>query len=223
MPAIGPNNEYYYHNSSPHTAPHHLQGQPMPPNSYSNLIEVAPYGALNTSNVDCIRKQSENRRKPTIAVQKGNVLEIVPSAEFQCDKSAESMETDKSDKNNPIDKQQQAMQWHNQERMKRKLDRHKKRMERAKRRDFLLQELNRLSHLMTVGEDGKIVKAGEILKQIEFDGTSIKLANSKENDDSDEQEAIYIEPTIHSYDPQAASGRSILSERNGSDKTSVTK
>lgn len=222
MPPIGPNNEYYYHNSSPHVAPHQLQSQPMPPNSYSNLVEVARYGAANSSNVDCIRKQSENRRKPTIAVQKGNVLEIVPSAELQCDKSAESMETNKLDKINPIDKQhQQALQWHNQERIKRKLDRHNKRMERAKRRDFLLSELNRLSHLMTVGEDGKIVKAGEILKQIEFDGTSIKLINSKENDDSDEHEAIYIEPPIHSYDPQAASGRSILSERNGSNKISM--
>lgn len=224
MTPIGVNNEYYYHNSSPHGAPHHMQNALIAPNSYSNLIEVAPYGVSNSSNVDCIRKQSENRRKPTIAVQKGNVLEIVPSAELQCDRNVDSMDMDKSDKVHAVDKQhQQALQWQKQERMKRKMERHKKRLERAKRKKFLLSELSRLSHLMTVGEDGKIVKASEILKQIEFDGNIIKVTNSKETDDNDEQEDIYIEPPIHSYDPQANVGRSILSERNGSDKTAVSK
>lgn len=222
MTSMGPNSEYYYHNSSAHGAPHHLQNPSIAPNSYSNLIEVAPYGVSNSSNVDCIRKQSENRRKPTIAVQKGNVLEIVPCAELQCDKNVDAMDIDKSDKVHAVDKQhQQALQWQKQERMKRKLERHKKRLERAKRKKYLLGELNRLSHLMTVGEDGKIVKASEILKQIEFDGNIIKLTNSKDADDDEELEDIYIEPPIHFYNPEAAVGRSILSERNGSDKITV--
>lgn len=218
-------NEYFYHNASAHAQSHHLSNQVIPPNSYSNLIEVAPYGTQNSSNIDCIRKQTDNRRKPTIAVQKGNVLEIVPSAELQCDRNADATDPGKSDKILSIEKQQlqQALLRRKQERYKRKLERHKKRVDRIERKTFYLNELNRMSHLMTVGEDGKIVKASEILKQITFDGTSIKLANAKENDDIEDHEDIYIEPPIHSYDPQAIIGRSILSERNGSDKSSITK
>lgn len=219
MPTLGPNNEYYYQNSPSHAPPHHLPNQSIPPNSFSNLIEVSPYGVPNT-NVDCMRKPPDNRRKPTNAVQKGNVLEIVPSAEILCDRNIDSADTDKSDKVHLIEKQhQQALQRQKQERLKRKMERHQKRLDRSKRKEFLLAELNRLSHLMIFGEDGKIVKAGEILKSIVYDGTTIKLANSKELDDDEEMEEIFMEPPIFSYDPQAAVGRSILSDRNEAEKT----
>lgn len=229
--AMGANSEYYYHNSSSSHAPpsqvtphqqQHLANQSMPSNSYSNLIEVSPYGTPDSSNVDCIRKQSENRRKPTIAVQKGNVLEIVPIADVQCDRNADPNDIDKSDRVMAIEKQhQQALLRQKQDRIKRKMERHQKRLDRAKRKEFLLNELNRLSHLMTVDDDGKIVKASEILKSLTFDGTSIKLANAKETDDNDEHEDVYIEPPIHSYDPQAAVIRSILSDRNDNERTST--
>lgn len=217
MPYHGPNNEYYF-NSSP--ASNHLSAnQSHSLNSFSNLIEVSPYGVpSNSSNVDCIRKQSESRRKPTIAVQKGNVLEIVPSADVLCDKNNEMCDADKSDKAGFIDKQhQQALQRQKQDRFKRKMERYQKRLDRNKRKEFLLNELGRLSHLMIFGDDGKVVKAGEILKSVVFDGATIKLENSKELDDSDDDaksEEIFVEPIIYSYDPRATVGRSILLERN---------
>lgn len=227
MPYNGPNNEYYY-NSSP-AATHHASANHSHPqlNSFSNLIEVSPYGMPpNSSNVDCIRKQTESRRKPTIAVQKGNVLEIVPNADVPCDKSNETDETEKSDKANFINKQhQQALQRQNKERYKRKMERCQKRLDRNNRKKFLLNELERLSHLMIFGDDGKVAKAGEILKSLVFDGTTIKMANAKEEDDDDDDEKceeIFIEPTIYSYDPRATVGRGILFERN-SDKDSTAK
>lgn len=222
MATMGTNSEYYYHNSSPHAAPpHHLPNQSIPSNSYSNLIEVSPYGTPNSSNVDCIRKQSEsNRRKPTIAVQKGNVLEIVPSAELLCDRNAiDPTDIEKTDKVLAIEKQhQQALLRQKQDRIKRKMERHQKRLDRAKRKDFLLTELSRLSHLMTVGDDGKIVKASEILKSLTFDGTNVKLANANDTDEHDTHEDIYIEPPIHSYDAQAIVSKGILSGRIDVDK-----
>lgn len=196
MPVMPPNSEYYYHTAPP--------TQPMVPNAYSNLIEVSPYGPPNPSIVDCMRKQSENRRKPTIAVQKGNVLEIVPSAELQCDSSTDF---DKSEKSQPAEKQQIRQK---QDRNKRKLERHQKRAERAKHKEFLMTDLNRLSHLMMFDDNGKMIRAGEILKTIKFDGSSIKL-DSKEDD---EMEEIYIEPTVYTYDPNTVIKKGILSDRN---------
>lgn len=228
MSGMGTNNDYFYHTSPSQgpLPPHHLANQQsVAPNAFSNLIEVSPYGAPN-SNVDYMRKLHDmnNRRKPTNAVQKGNVLEIVPSAEIMCDKNHESVDMDKSDKVHLIDKQHQlALQRQKQERLKRKLERHQKRIERSKRKEFLLAELNRLSHLMIFGDDGKIVKAGEILKSIVFDGTTVKLANAKELDDDDDMEELYTEPQLFTYDPQAIVGRSILLERNDTDKSSTGK
>lgn len=220
MPYHGPNNEYYY-NSSP-AAPHHPSANHSHPqqNSFSNLIEVSPYAGMppSTSNVDCIRKQTESKRKPTIAVQKGNVLEIVPSADVPCDKINETNEDEKSDKTEFMNKQhQQALQRQSKERYKRKMERCQKRLDRNNRKKFLLNELERLSHLMIFGDDGKVAKAGEILKSLVFDGATIKTGNSKElddDDDDDKEEEIFIEPTIHSYDPRATVGRGILFERN---------
>lgn len=212
MPYHGPSNEYYNYNSSHHPP----ANQAHPPNSFSNLIELSsPYGmSSNSSNVDCIRKQSEQpRRKPTIAVQKGNVLEIVPSADVLCDKNSVGDADKSTDKAGFIDKQhQQALQRQKQDRYKRKMERYQKRLDRNKRREFLLNELGRLSHLMIFGDDGKVIKAGEILKSLVFDGATIKLANSKEldHDEDAELEEIFVEPIIHSYDPQATVGRSIL-------------
>lgn len=224
-PPMGPNSEYYYHNTSSHApSSHHLSNQSNASNSFSNLIEVSPYGTPNTLNIDYNRKPPEIRRKPTNAVQKGNVLEIVPSAELQCERNTDSTDIDKSIKVLAIENQhQQALLRQKQDRIKRKMERHQKRLEREKRKEYLLHELSRLSHLMTVGDDGKIVKASEILKSITFDGTNIKLENAKEIDEHDEQEDIYIEPQIYSYDPQAIVGKSILSERNDGEKISTSK
>lgn len=222
IPVLGANSEYYYHNAAnAPPPPHHLSNQAIPPNSFSNLIEVSPYGAPNSSNVDCMRKQPDNRRKPTIAVQKGNVLEIVPSAELQCDKNIniDTMDIEKPDKMSLIDKQhQQALQRHKAERMKRKRERHQKRLERNKRKEFLLTEINRMSHFFMYGDDHKVIKAGEVLKTMKFDGSSIK---AKEQDGNEEE--IYVEPPIHTYDPQATVGRSILSERNNGERSSTPK
>lgn len=215
-PSIPSNNEFYYSATPPPTH-HHLPNQSMPPNSYSNLIEVSPHGVPNSSNVDCVRKQQiDNRRKPTIAVQKGNVLEIVPCAEIQCDKNSETNNAEKSDKLLSVEKQ--ALQ-----RQKRKIERNQKRHERKQRKEYLTNELTRLSHHMTFASDGKVVKAGELLKGITFDGTTIKSANSKDDDENEDLEDIYIEPPVHSYDPQAPIGRSILSERNDPDRIPTKK
>lgn len=213
MASMGSNHEYFYHTSSSQgpLQSHHLTNQSMLPNVFSNLIEVSPYGAPINTNVDHTRKSFDNRRKPTIAVQKGNVLEIVPSADILCDKNNDSTDAMKSDKVSLIDKQhQQALQRQKHERLKRKVERHQIRIERSKRKEFLLAELNRLSHLMIFGEDGKIVKAGEILKSIVFDGTTVKLANSKELEDDEEMEEFYSDPPVYTYDPHAAVQRSCL-------------
>lgn len=216
IPVMGANNEFYYHNPLP---PSHLSNQAIPPNSFSNLIEVSPYGVPNSLNVDCIRKLPENRRKPTNAVQKGNVLEIVPSAEPHSDKNIDPLDIERSDKMSLIDKQhQQALQRQKQERLKRKMERHQKRLDRNKRKEFLLTEISRMSHMMMFGDDRKVMKAGEALKTMKFDGNSIK---TKETDGNEEE--IYVEPQIYSYDPQAMVGRSILSERNDAEKISTPK
>lgn len=213
IPAMNANTEFYYHNAPPSHLP---PNQSHPPNSYSNLIEVSQYGVPNLSNVDCMRKQPDNRRKPTIAVQKGNVLEIVPSAELQSDKNTDAIDIEKSDKMSLIDKQhQQALQRQKQERHKRKMLRLQKRVERTKRKEHLLAEIGRVGHLMMM-VDGKVIKASEVLKTMKFDGSSMKTKEMEEN-----EEEVYIEPPIHAYNPQAIVGRSILSERNNAEKISM--
>lgn len=81
-----------------------------------------------------------------------------------------------------------------------------------------MAEINRLSHQLIVGEDGKMIKAGELLKSITFDGVTIKVlsstnSNGNENEVDDEEEA-YFAPTIFTYDPNAIVGKSILFENS---------
>lgn len=241
-PPIGSNNGFYYANNTNHGLAQHQQSIPNQQSAasgpFSNLIDVTSqqYDSLS-SNVDCFRKQTENRRRPAIAVQKGNVLEIVPNAELQSDKNADLMEPDKVDKVHLIEKHhQQALQRQKQERIKRKMERNQRRLAREKRKEFLMAEINRMSNQMIVGDDGKMIRAGELLKSMSLDGTNIKLESStkdqndndgqsiKVEDKEDEEEEIIIkEPVIYTYDPRAAIGKSILSERNLIESTSASK
>lgn len=228
MPPQHSNNGFFYQNNVNHGPPplhQSIPQQPTMPGPFSNLIDVSQYDS--PSNVECARKQSENIRKPAIAVQKGNVLEIVPNAELQCDRNVDLMELEKIDKVHSIEKHHQdALQRQKQERVIQKMERHQRRLAREKRKEFLMAEINRLSHQLIVGEDGKMIKAGELLKSITFDGININVVSTKdnnENEDEIEDDENFFEPTVFTYDPRAIVGKSILSERNQIDSVPVPK
>lgn len=205
-PLINTSNYYYPNNVSPHLPPPHIISNkpPITPNAFSNLIEVPQYS--NSNVVDCIRRQ-----KNAIAVQKGNVLEIVPNAEVHCDRKADttSNEPTKGDKVPLTEKQQQqhALQRQKNERIKRKMEREMRRRNREKRKRFLIDEIKRLSR-ETILENGLMVRAGDLLQSAVFDGKCMKV--EAEIVDADD----YVEPEKHSYNPEADIGKSILSERN---------
>lgn len=218
--SINLNNDYFYGNNLNHVlppheiTPNHHPGHLIP---FSNLIDVSQYDMPSTD-LETLRKQPENRRKSAFAVQKGNVLEIVPNAELQCEKSTE-IDSNKFNKKSMLDKHhQQGLQRQKQERIKRKMERHQRRIAREKRKEFLMTEINRLSHQLIVGEDGKMIKAGDLLKSITFDGVTIKVfssinENGNKNEEENEGEA-YFEPTVFTYDPNAIAGKSILFENS---------
>lgn len=155
-----------------------------------------------------MRKPTENSRKRlAIAVQKGNVLEIVPNSELQCDKNAEIVENEKHDKVLSAEKQQQQQAMYRQrDRYKRKVERQQRRLAKEKRKQYLLSEIEQLSRQLIVGEDGKMIRAGDLLRNTSFDGTSPHPDKDKEDN--------YVEPPTYNYNPQAEVGKSILAERN---------
>lgn len=213
--SINLNNDYFYGNNLNHVLPPHEIIQNHHPGHlgpFSNLIDVSQYD-MPSSNLETLQNQPEHRRKSAFAVQKGNVLEIVPNAELQCEKSTE-MDYEKFNEKSMLDK----LQRQKQERIKCKMERHQRRIAREKRKEFLMTEINRLSHQLIVGEDGKMIKAGDLLKSITFDRVTIKVlssinVNGSENEVETEEE-VYSEPTIFTYDPNAISGKSILFEKS---------
>lgn len=162
---------------------------------FSNLIEVSV-------------------NKTTVVVQKGNVLEIVPT-ETNNENSAENSKDEEQ-----INAQRQvAIQ--RQLRLKRKLERQQKRLAKEKRKEFLLSEIERLNEQMLVGSNGKIVKAGDLFAnpswREELLNTTDETANVKENkDDNNSQPQLAKTPALHAYDSQMIPEKSILSERNRS-------
>lgn len=178
---------------------------PITPNTFANFIEVPQYSNA-TNVVDCIRRQ-----KQAIAVQKGNMLEIVPNAELHCDsrKVDASADPNKADKGptNEKQQQQQALQRQKNERIKRKMERELRRRNREKRKLFLINEIKRLG-CETILENGVMLRAGELLQSVVYDGKCMKV-ESEVNEVED-----YVEPKRHAYDPEADVGKSILSERN---------
>lgn len=216
-------NDFYYQSNLVHPTMHshppvpqrHLPNHPSA--QFPNLIEVPQSSVPHPNMVDCMRKlpqtqPPDNRRKSAIAVQKGNVLEIVPSAELQCDRNVELMEREKSDKVLSVEKQhQQTLQHQKQERIKRKMERHQRRLAKEKRKQFLASEIERLSNQLIVGGDGKMIKAGELLKTFSVDSVSTKVENSSPHQGKEDQ---YVEPQTYDYNPNAEVGKSILSERN---------
>lgn len=192
-----------------------------------NVYDVAMQKQMKGNVYDIGAQKQQKGNVLDSGLQKGNVLiEIVPNADIQhnsANRGSElANEQTKCEKVLSIEKQhQQALQRQKQERIKRKIERDNRRIARYKRREYLMDELNRLSHQLIVGEDGKMIRAGELLKSAVFDGKSINITAS-EIDESDEQVKEYVEPTSYSYDPEANIGKSILSERNGNEPCSST-
>lgn len=220
--SINLNNDYFYGNNINHQLPPHQITQnhhPGHPGPFLNLIDVSQYD-MPSPNLENLQMQPENRQKSAFAVQKGNVLEIVPD-EFQCEKSTE-MDSDKSNEQLMLDKHhQQGLQRQSQDRIKRKMERHQRRIAREKRKEFLMNEINRLSHQLIVGEDGKMIKAGDLLKSTTFDGVTMKVlssinvnGNENEVENAAEEDESYFEPTVFTYDPNAIAGKSILFENS---------
>lgn len=150
-------------------------------------------------------------RKSTI-VQKGNVLEIVPSLELQQDasntttseSSAEAMPIAETP---PMSNEQILLM----ERLKRKKERQQKRLTKEKRKEFVINEIKRLSQQFIVGEDGKMIKAGELLKTSCFSKyvNGSPKGNSNANDPNDV--ATSPQPVqLHDYDVNAKAGKSIM-------------
>lgn len=150
--------------------------------------------------------------KSTI-VQKGNVLEIVPGAEMQQETS--NVATSDSTPVDPTPKVEASPMTDEQilrmERLKRKKERQKRRLAKEKRKEFVISEIKRLSQQVIVGEDGKMIRAGELLKTAAF--TKYVNGSPKSDAPGTEPNDTTGEPQQaqrYDYDAKAEAGKSII-------------
>lgn len=158
-------------------------------------------------------------RKSTI-VQKGNVLEIVPGLELQqevvnaatSESNAESMPKVET----PPMGETQILQM---ERMKRKKERQQKRLAKEKRKEFVINEIKRLSQQFIVGADGKMIKAGELLKTSCF-GKYINGSPKNDTNAGDSNGTATPPPPaqLYDYDVNAKVGKSIILQKDPSSR-----
>lgn len=218
MPVLGSGDGYYYQTLiPPHAmAPPIDQQHPILPHnrpypSYTNQSSFgnSPMNAIQNTKPPPMRKLEH---KSTI-VQKGNVLEIVPGAEMQQETS--NVATSDSTPVDPTPKVEASPMTDEQilrmERLKRKKERQKRRLAKEKRKEFVISEIKRLSQQVIVGEDGKMIRAGELLKTAAF--TKYVNGSPKSDAPGTESNDTTGEPQQaqrYDYDAKAEAGKSII-------------
>lgn len=199
-PVLGSGDGYYYQTSfgPPQPPPHfnyHQMFQPsyLPPHLNSHPLYVEP-----------------NRQITPNVVQIGNVLEIVPSNELHPETVAapageSANDRPKSDEND--DELMHQRMRAQQEKIRRRHERHQRRIAREKRKEFMISEIRRLSQQFIVGEDGKMIKASELLKLPQF-SAMCKASSASPMSDSG---ATPSQPApTYDYDATAKAGKSII-------------
>lgn len=214
VPVLGSGDGYYYQTIFP---PHPMipsieQQHAMPSHrSFAPYASQPPYG---NSPINSMAMKPPPMRKPerkSTIVQKGNVLEIVPGLEMQQDgvnaaTSESSVEPIPKVETPPMS-DEQILQM---ERLKRKKERQQKRLAKEKRKEFVINEIKRLSQHFIVGTDGKMIKAGELLKTSSF-GKYVN-GSPKPNAAIDSNDTATSPPPVqlYEYNANAKAGKSII-------------
>lgn len=219
-PVLGSGDGYYYQTIFPPVVM-------MPNIEQSHLMQshrsFAPYvsqPAYGNSPMNAMQTKRPPMRKPerkSTIVQKGNVLEIVPGLELQQDAASEA-NTDPVPKTQlPPMSDEQILQM---ERLKRKKERQQKRMAKEKRKEFVINEIKRLSQRFIVNEDGKMIKAGELLKTSCF-GKYVNGSPRPDTNANDSNDTATSPPPVqlYDYDANAKVGKSIIVSVDSSNRS----
>lgn len=214
-PVLGSGDGYYYQTMflpSPMFPGVEQQHTMQPQRPFAPYPNQPQYGNSPINSMQMKRPPMRKPERKSTIVQKGNVLEIVPGLELQQDAttaapSESNAETMPKVETPPLS-DEQILQM---ERLKRKKERQQRRLAKEKRKEFVINEIKRLSQQFIVGEDGKMIKAGELLKTSSFgkyvNGSPKLDTNANDqNDTSPSPQPIQL----YDYDANAKVGKSII-------------
>lgn len=204
-PILGSGDGYYYQTNfapSQMMQPSELNHQQLCQSSYdaTNVHNHYPYTDSSVNN-----NRQLQQIMPSV-VQKGNVLEIVPSNEPQLETAVQSI-----DVNNSNDKPKNEK--NDEELMRQRLRIQQEKIRRRnERKEFVMNEIKRLSHQFVLDENGRMVKASELLKLPQY-SSMLKASSASPMSDSgnDNRSATPIQPIqTYDYDINAKAGKSII-------------
>lgn len=219
-PVLGSGDGYYYQTIFPPSfmipnieQQHSIQSQ----RSFAPYVSQPAYGNSPINPMQIKRPPMRKPERKSTIVQKGNVLEIVPGAELQQDAASEA-NTDPVPKSEvPPLSDEQILQM---ERLKRKKERQQKRLSKEKRKEFVINEIKRLSQQFIVGADGKMIKAGELLKTSCF-GKYVNGSPRPDTNANDSNDTATSPPPVqlYDYDVNAKVGKSIIVSADSSNRS----